>query len=198
MVGEFGENGADQTRKLNTKGTKNTKEDGSPNPSDTMKRVLKSQYLAALEMLRRAIRRCPETLWDDPAFKNRFWRVAYHTLFYADLYLSRSEKEFKPWEKHRDEVNFLGAIPWKPKGRAKKFAPYSRKEVLEYLQRVAESVEARVESVDLNEPSGFSWLRFSKLELQIYNIRHIQHHAAQLIERVRQGTGKGVEWVGKK
>jgi hypothetical protein len=32
--------------------------------------------------------------------------------------------------------------------------------------------------------------------LQIYNIRHIQHHAAQLIERVREDAGIAIPWVG--
>jgi hypothetical protein len=163
-----------------------------------MKAVLKSQYLAALEMLRRAIDASPDSVWDDPAFKNRFWRVAYHVLFYTDFYLSRSENDFQPWEKHVHEINFLGAIPWAPEREAAPGEPYSKEEVLDYLKRVADGVDPRLEATDLDAPSGFSWLRFSKLELQIYNIRHIQHHAAQLIERLRQATGKGVEWVGMK
>ena len=44
-------------------------------------------------------------------------------------------------------------------------------------------------------PSGFSWLRFGKTELQLYNIRHIQHHAGQLTDRLRTAAGIGVRWV---
>jgi hypothetical protein len=161
-----------------------------------MKAVLKSQYLAALEMLRRAIDACHDSVWDDPAFKNRFWRVAYHVLFYTDLYLSRSENDFRPWEKHIHEINFLSAIPWEPEREAAVAEPYSKEDILDYLHRVADGVGPRVDATDLDAPSGFSWLPFNKLELQIYNIRHIQHHAAQLIERVRQATGVGIEWVG--
>ena len=29
------------------------------------KRVIQSQYLAALDMLRRAVEHCPDSLWDD-------------------------------------------------------------------------------------------------------------------------------------
>ncbi|MEZ4615731.1 MAG: hypothetical protein R2867_09500 [Caldilineaceae bacterium] len=29
---------------------------------------------------------------------------------------------------------------------------------------------------DLSAPSGFSWLPFTKFELQIYSIRHLQQH----------------------
>jgi hypothetical protein len=48
--------------------------------------------------------------------------------------------------------------------------------------------------LDANE-SGFSWYRMSKLEHQFVNIRHIQHHAAQLIDRVRSAADVGIRWV---
>jgi hypothetical protein len=35
----------------------------------------------------------------------------------------------------------------------------------------------------------------SKLEHQFVNIRHIQHHGAQLIDRVRSATHVGIGWV---
>jgi hypothetical protein len=45
--------------------------------------ALKSQYHAALETLREAIEKCPDSMWDEPADRSpAFWRVAYHTLFY--------------------------------------------------------------------------------------------------------------------
>jgi hypothetical protein len=35
-----------------------------------------------------------------------------------------------------------------------------------------------------------------KLEHQFINIRHIQHHAAQLADRLRVAKNVGVAWVG--
>jgi hypothetical protein len=43
--------------------------------------------------------------------------------------------------------------------------------------------------------SGFSWYRMSKLEHQFVNLRHIQHHAAQLADRLRSAAGVGIKWV---
>ena len=59
-------------------------------------------------------------------------------------------------------------------------------------------MEEHVTSLDLEAESGFHWLPFDKLELQIYNIRHIQQHTGELYERL--GTAGGVElgWVGMK
>ena len=66
--------------------------------------ILKSQYHAALAMLGDAVRACPDDLWTDAAYPNRFW--------------------------------------------------------------------------------------------PLNNIRHIQHHAAQLSDRLRTKGAVGVEWVG--
>ena len=38
-------------------------------------------------------------------------------------------------------------------------------------------------------------MRFG-LEHQIVNIRHIEHHTAQLADRLRSSAGIGIQWVG--
>jgi hypothetical protein len=73
--------------------------------------------------------------------------------------------------------------------------PYTRAEVLEYHQLCRAEVEARVPALDLEAPSGFHWLPFNKLELQFYNIRHIQHHTGPLADRLRTVTNVGLAWV---
>ena len=76
-----------------------------------IKPIIKHQYHAALTMLKMAIEQCPESAWNDPEYKNASWHIVYHTLFYTHLYLQVSEKEFKPWSKHREEYPFMGGLP---------------------------------------------------------------------------------------
>jgi hypothetical protein len=159
------------------------------------KNAIRSQYHAALEMLKQAIARCPESLWDNPGDKIRFWHVAYHALFYTHLYLQNSEKEFVPWVKHRNQSQFLGRLPWPPHDKPEIGEPYSREDILSYLEVCQEQVEERVASVNLEAESGFSWLPFSKMELQIYNIRHIQQHAGELMERLGTQANIEIDWV---
>ena len=53
-------------------------------------------------------------------------------------------------------------------------------------------------TLDLTHPeSGYSWYTMPKLEHQIVNIRHIQHHAAQLIDRLRNEEALGSRWLRK-
>lgn len=161
-----------------------------------VKGVVASQYLAALEMLRQAILRCPESLWDDPGHTNRFWHVAFHAIFYTHLYLQPAEKDFEPWAKQRENYQFMGRLPWPPHDKPKIGEPYSRGEVLEYLALVQEQIPDAVQSLDLSGPSGFDWLPFGKLELQFYSIRHLQHHTGELCERLGSAGDIAVEWVG--
>jgi hypothetical protein len=52
--------------------------------------------------------------------------------------------------------------------------------------------------MDLAAPTcGFPWYPMSKLEHQIVNIRHIQHHAGSLSTRLRLKAGILIAWVGK-
>ena len=76
--------------------------------------IISSQYLASLEMLKQTITRCPESIWNSPADKTKFWHIAYHALFYTHLYLQDTEKDFTPWRLHRPEYQFLGQLPWPP------------------------------------------------------------------------------------
>lgn len=162
-----------------------------------IKSIILSQYIATLSMLKNVITKCPEAAWDDDKYKNRFWRVAYHTIFYTDLYLSQSLSEFRPWEKHQSEINYLGFAPGNPPREAKSGNPYNKDEILEYFALCEKNLEHKILPIDLKTASGFEWLPFNKLELQFYNIRHIQHHTAQLIERMRQDAGESINWVGK-
>lgn len=144
------------------------------------KQIIQSQYLAALEMLKQVIVKCPVALWNAPGDKDQVWRKAYHALFYAHLYLQNTEKDFTSWEKHHDPDTGV---------------PFSQEEELEYLEFVQKQVRERVSILDLEAESGFHWLPFNKLELQFYNLRHIQQHTGELYERL--GTRENIEldWV---
>jgi hypothetical protein len=153
------------------------------------KPVIQSQYKAALAMLRQAIEKCPDALWTDASYSNAFWRVVFHILFFTHFYLSPKEEDFVPWEKHNNDLAGLGA----PTGDAR---PFNKAELLSYYDLVLEEVEKQVSALDLEAESGFHWLPFNKLELQFYNIRHVQQHTGELCERLGAHGEVEVGWVG--
>ena len=158
--------------------------------------VLKSQYHASFEMLRQAIEKCPASMWNDDNYRNEFWHIAYHALFYTHLYLQPSEEAFEPWTPHRDQYNFMGPLPWPPHDEPQIGEPYRKEEILAYYAYCRETIDETVDSLDLDGDSGFYWIPLSKLELQFYNIRHLQHHTGELCERLGAEAHIDIGWVG--
>ena len=152
-----------------------------------------SQYHAALETLRRTIEKCPAELWTSDACKNAFWRVVFHTLYFTDVYLCENEAAYRPWSGFGGEVRTFDPLSLKNYTGA----PPTQAELLGYLAHLSEVTPQRVDAVPLDAPSGFSWNSLIRFELHIYNIRHIQHHAAQLSARLREKAGIEIDWVGK-
>jgi hypothetical protein len=155
-----------------------------------IKEVIQSQYLASLEMLKNAITNCPEWMWVDPQPQNKFWHIAFHALFYTHLYLQTAEKDFSPYPS-------MEHLPFEQKEREKPPEPYTKDEILTYLEFCQEEVKSCLSKLDLSSgESGFYWLPFSKQELQFYNIRHLQLHTGELCERLGTTAGISVPWVG--
>lgn len=159
-----------------------------------IRNIILSQFLASLEMLRNVVKSCPKYLWEDPSPKNKFWHIAYHALFYTHLYIQVAEKDFTPWEKHLEEIGSLSP----PSERNNQIEPlYSKDDILTYLTFCQDQIETLLPEIDLDNPkSGFYWLPFSKLELQFYNIRHIQQHTGELCERLGKEANLDIDWVG--
>ena len=164
-----------------------------------IKAALKGQYHAALAMLKQAIEECPDSLWTGGEHPSEFWQVAYHAVFYTHLYLMPDEKAFRPWAHSRDEYNFLEALPWPPHDPPKLGEPYTKEEVLEYWAECDAMIDPGVDRLDLDAAEcGFPWYDMPKLDHQLMNVRHIEHHTGQLADRMRPAGGDGVGWVGRK
>lgn len=161
-----------------------------------IKQVITSQYLATLAMLRQTIERCPAELWNDTQVKNRFWHVAYHALFYTHFYAQESPETFTAWEHHREEYNFMGPMPWPPHKEPEIGEPYTKDEVLVYMDFCQKALPSWIDVLDLEGPSGFEWLPFSKLELQFYSLRHLSMHLGELAGRLGDQKQIDIDWVG--
>ena len=134
-----------------------------------IRQAILSQYRASFAMLREVLVKCPAAAWGAPGEKEAAWEKAYHAMHIAHMYLQPTLEAFTPWEKHREPDQG---------------APYTQAELLQYLDMVEAETAKQISAVNLEAPSGFHWLAMNKLELQIYNIRHIQQHIGELYERL--------------
>ena len=175
---------------------------------ELMRPILKSQYHASLAMLRDTIERCPDALWTSGDYLNPFWRIAYHALYYTHFYLQPNADSFRPWEHHQTGIQFMddqerppdragiGELPHRPPRTGK---PYIKEEVLAYWNICHSAIDRAVDALDISNPDcGFFWYKVSKIEHQVISLRHLQHHMAQLGDRIRAATNTGIGWVGSR
>lgn len=150
------------------------------------------QFGAAIDMLENAITVCPQGVWGDRTLRPEYWYVAYHTLFFLDYYLSESPSTFAPPAPFTmSEMDPSGLMPDRV---------YSQEELLAYLKHGRGRAIARLGALseeDASRDSGFVRRDMSTMELMLYNMRHVQHHAAQLNMLLRQTTDSAPDWVSK-
>ena len=165
-----------------------------------LRATLKSQYHAALAMFRQAVDMCPEETWRDEGPENACWQIAYHTLFFMHLYLQVDEHAFNHWTDHQPDCQYPDGIPGPPDPESPLPVgprPYTKPQVQAYGEFCDAMIDGAVDAIDVLSPqSGFSWYKVSKLEHQLINLRHLQHGAAQIADRVRAATGRGIDWAG--
>src|SRR6476660_7015712 len=116
---------------------------------DYYKQIVTTQYEGALSMLLHCVEACPPEHWESKIAQGTFRWVAYHTLFFTDLYLSKSNESFELRELHQrggDERQPV-ACQGLSKEDTLAYVPLCREKALE-------SVAAETEQ-SLAGPSGF-------------------------------------------
>ncbi len=156
------------------------------------KAILWSQFGAAIDMLEKDILACPEDLWLGSVTRPGAWSIAYHALFWLDLYLHGSVEGFAPPAPYGlEELDPAGRLP---------DHPYSKVELLLYLEHGRDKCRRTIEALsdgDARRRCRFRWGEVSYMELLLYTMRHVQDHAGELSSLIGTSTGSGPGWVGR-
>lgn len=156
----------------------------------SLKEYLWSQFGASIDMLRNAINACPDELWEDTDRQKQYWYLAYHTLFWLDFYLTGNPGSYIPYKD-------IGLTEHDPAGIYPERV-FTKEELLEYLDH-GRSKCKNVISELTEENAGtlykFGSINFPFLEMILYNMRHVQHHTAQMNLILRQETDSAPGWV---
>lgn len=163
---------------------------------EAVRQALRGQYVAALTMLREAILRCPDDLWNDTGRSDAYDVIACNAVFFARYLLHADEDAFRPWpgfEPASDADTDDAAAQARSSAGVRQ--PNSTEEALAYVDHVIESLDGFLARIDLSAPSsGFHWSKMSKLEQQLANLRRLQHHTGRLVDRLSYATGNVVAW----
>jgi len=172
-----------------------------------LKECLWKNFGASIDMLKNAILLWPEEIWHT---QKKFFYNAYHCLVFLDYYLTIPPKQFssmlpftlkEPQDIPEDAIDDV--VPDKI---------YSKEELLTYLQSnrkkchdvIAGLTEEKLKQKWIDESQtmdlalcSYNAMKYSVLEILFYNMRHVQHHAAQLNMLLRQTINKAPDYVSK-
>ena len=163
---------------------------------DSIKKVLWNQFGASIDMLVHVISSSPEGYFQRNL---RFYYIAFHSTIFLDYYLTLPPSDFSPL------LSFTAKAPQdRPVEAVDDLIPdciYSKQDLLDYLRQSREKCKQviyalRPESLterftEGNEPGDMD---YPVLEILLYNLRHTQHHAAQLILMIRQDFDQHLDW----
>ena len=167
------------------------------------------QFGAAIDLLENALLACPAPLWTErlwrppppPEFPPQFaefWSVTFHALVWLDLYLSGvPEEAFAPPAPFAQGVlDSVEALPERS---------YTKEELHAYLVSTRHKCHTqllRLSDEQARRPVAYPWSErqpISFLELQLYTMRHVQEHAAQLSLFLGQHgiPDEALDWVAR-
>ncbi|WP_029272984.1 DinB family protein [Flavobacterium sp. KJJ] len=154
---------------------------------NSLKEILWRQFAGSIDMLKNAVDLCPESLWDTEIL---FGYNAFHTLFFLDYYLTLEPEGFEPPAPF-SLSEFEDRMPERI---------YTKEEVLIYLEFGREKLrrllaEMTDEIYNSNWENESKTMRYNVIEILLYNMRHVQHHTAQLNLLLRQNIDNAPEWI---
>lgn len=153
----------------------------------SLKEILWRQFGASIDMLKNAIELCPESLWDTEV---QFGYNAFHCVFFLDYYLTLNPTGFAPPEPF-SLSEFEDRMPERT---------YTKEEVLDYLQFCRKKCKNLIGTMT-TEIYNSDWenesktMRYNVVEILLYNMRHVQHHAAQMNLILRKNINNAPKWV---
>lgn len=147
-------------------------------------------------MLINVVSNCPNNFFEQ---NPRFYYIAFHSTIFLDYYLTIPPSNFLPLlaftqkeDKDRPKESIDDLIPDKV---------YSKQEVVDYLIKSREKCRQLIDSLteeklserfkEGDEPNDMD---YPILEILLYNMRHTQHHTAQLNMLLRQDVEKHMGW----
>lgn len=160
------------------------------------KEILWNQFGASIDMLINVVSNCPDNYFvQNP----RFYFIAFHSTIFLDYYLTIPPNDFLPLLaftqkklKDRPKESIDDLIPNKI---------YGKQEIVDYLKQSREKCKLLIKNLTLeNQKERFKEgdepndMNYPILEILLYNMRHTQHHTAQLNMLLRQDIDKHMEW----
>jgi hypothetical protein len=169
--------------------------------NDTLKELKNSlweQFGASIDMLINALDACPEQLYRS---NKRFFYTSYHVAVFLDYYLTVPPDDFDP------QLPFTITVKEDmPEGSLDDVLPdrhYTKAQLLGYIKTSREKCHKLVLGIKEHGNPRFiedvevGKMNYSLIEILLYNMRHVQHHVAQLNTLLRDHGVTPPKWVAR-
>lgn len=168
-------------------------------------KTLWRNFGAAIDMFSNAVVMCPDDLWLK---KDKFFYLTYHTVIFLDYYMTNPVKNFEPLLPY----TLINTTDIPPEAIDDVFPEkhYSKQEILNYTFKIREKCKKLIQT-STGEAFAKRWINdeeiklhglcativehYSLLEIIFYNLRHIQHHTAQLNFILRKEINIAPDWI---
>lgn len=153
--------------------------------------AIEQQFGAAVDALEGAIRACPDAAWTAGDHGQQPWYLAFHAIFWLGFYLSEGAPNYMPPAPFTRGELEPDVFPERP---------YGQKELLTWLEQCRGTLAARISTIaggpePIRRRCRLPWGEMEAVELLLYNLRHVQHHAGQLNLLIRQAGGQPAPWI---
>lgn len=160
---------------------------------------LDRQLGASLDMLQVAIETATEEMWDQDSDRPPFWRISYHIVFFIDYYFATFRPGVTDIHETYRHPEFLLKYADSYLDDDVEDKVVSKEDILKYLNHSRQNLRGYIENdleSQLWDESGFPWLKMSKAELLLYNMRHIMEHTAILNQILKKHGLPASSWKG--
>lgn len=158
--------------------------------------ILWNQFGASIDMLINVISNCPDDYFET---HKRFYYLVFHSTIFLDYYLTIPPSDFSPLLSFTQKV-----AEDRPIETIDDLIPdkiYEKGEIVAYLKQsrvkgkqIVYALNNRTLNDKFKEGDNPNDMNYPILEIILYNMRHTQHHTAQLNMLLRQDINKHMEW----
>lgn len=158
--------------------------------------ILWNQFGASIDMLINVISICPDDYFTT---HKRFYYLAFHSTIFLDYYLTIPPSDFSPLLSFTQKETEDRPIEAIDDLIPDKF--YAKREIVAYIKQSREKGKQIVYALNnetlndkFKEGDNPNDMNYPMFEILLYNMRHTQHHTAQLNMLLRLDFNKHIEW----
>jgi hypothetical protein len=153
---------------------------------------LNNYFSGVLLMFINSVKEFPSKYWDEAKDKYYIWQHAYHTLYYVDLWMSKSYDDFKIYKGFDDDLHEM---------HIDESRVISKEKIIEYFEFVnlkCEKIFSELDDDKIIEEAFFFDKKVKYIKRILGQIRHVSVHIGLINGIMIKYNNKLTDWISGK